>query len=68
MTENAWDLRPLAMQWQRRGGHHHGLVLTSNRRLPSAQGQTVGRVVVALDQLLKSASRDPPPSDRELWL
>ena len=52
VTENVRDFRPLEAELLARGGHHAGLVYTSNRQFPRGDPATAGRLVRALDALL----------------
>ena len=52
VTENVRDLRPLEAFLWAAGGHHAGLVYTSNRQFPRGDPATTGQLVRALDGLL----------------
>ena len=54
VTEDRGDYRRIAAVEVRSGGQHPGLILTSNRRWPRGHPRTVGRLVRALDALLRS--------------
>lgn len=66
VTENVPDFRPLGFDVLQRGESHPGLILTTNRRYPRADARTAGRLVTALDNLLRSPDLDL--TDREHWL
>ena len=54
VTEDRGDYRRLAAAEVRSGGQHPGLILTSDRRWPRGHPRTLGRLVRALDALLRS--------------
>ena len=65
VTENVRDFRPLETALLAAGGYHHGIVYTSKRQFPRGDPATIGRLVRALDVLL----RDPPDlRDRSIFL
>lgn len=65
VTKNVRDYRPLETALLADGGHHHGIVYTTDRQFPRGDPQTVGRLVLALDALLT----DPPHLlDRSMFL
>jgi hypothetical protein len=53
VTENVRDYRPLEIGILADGSHHAGLVYTSNRQFPRGDPATLGRLVRALDALLR---------------
>lgn len=55
VTENVRDYRPLETALIAEGSHHAGLVYTSNRQFPRGDPATTGRLVRALDALLREA-------------
>ena len=65
VTENVRDYRPLEVALIASGGHHTGLVYTTSRQFPRGQPATAGRLVVALDALLRER---PPLCDRSIFL
>lgn len=65
LTENVSDFRRLAAIAIARGDRHAGLIFTTNRCFPRRDSRTVGRIVIALDQLLRSGI---DLNDREHWL
>lgn len=65
VTENVADYRPLAAYELQVGRSHAGLVFTTNRAFPRHDERTPGRLVAALDDLLRSAAWS---ADREFWL
>jgi predicted nuclease of predicted toxin-antitoxin system len=68
VTENVPDFRRLARQWEAAGGIHHGVIYTTNRKFPRHRPQTIGRLVRALSDLLRSAPDPASPSNLEVWL
>lgn len=56
VTENVRDYRPLELGLLADGSHHAGLVYTSNRQFPRGDLATTGRLVRALDALLRDAA------------
>lgn len=65
VTENARDFRPLEADLIARGGHHSGLIYTSNRQFPRGHPATAGQLVRALDALLRE---DHDLRDRAIFL
>jgi len=55
VTENVRDFRPLESALLAEGSHHAGLVYTSNRQFPRGDPATTGRLIRALDALLRTA-------------
>jgi hypothetical protein len=53
VTENVRDYRPLEIGLLADGSHHAGLIYTSNRQFPRGNPATLGRLVHALDALLR---------------
>jgi predicted nuclease of predicted toxin-antitoxin system len=53
VTENVRDYRPLETSILAGGSHHSGLVYTTDRRFPRGDPATLGRLVRALDALLR---------------
>ena len=53
LPENVRDYRPLEIGLLTDGLHHPGLVYTSDRQFPRGNPDTLGRVVRALDALLR---------------
>ena len=60
VTENVRDFRLLEADVLARGAHHAGLIYTTDRQFPRGQPGTVGRLVLALETMLRSiqAMRD----------
>ena len=56
VTENVRDYRPLESALLADGSHHAGVVYTSNRQFPRGNPATAGRLVRALDALLRAAA------------
>ncbi|MGH2946627.1 MAG: DUF5615 family PIN-like protein [Solirubrobacteraceae bacterium] len=67
VTENVGDFRPLLANAVRAGNANYGLVCVSARRFPRAKN-TIGRMVEALDALLRAHPGDDGMRDREVWL
>jgi hypothetical protein len=66
VTENVRDFRPLERELLAASGFHHaGLVYTSNRQFPRGDPGTTGRLVRALDALLRDG---PDLRDRSIFL
>lgn len=65
VTDNAVDFRPLAAAVIHHGQFHQGLILTSNRRSPRRDSRTTGRLVVALEALIRA---NPSLQNLEHWL
>ena len=65
VTENVRDYRPLESELLAKGAHHAGLVYTSNRQFPRGDPATTGRLVLALDALLRDT---PDLRDRAAFL
>lgn len=64
------DVRDFIVEHRRRlaaGIHHFGIVLTSARRYPRDEG-SIGRLVAALEGLLRSHPSDDALRDRLIWL
>src|SRR5438093_1209661 len=53
VTENVRDFRPLETALLAAGGHHHGIVYTSDRQFPRGDPATTGQLVRALNALLR---------------
>jgi hypothetical protein len=56
VTENVRDYRRLEGALLAEGSHHAGLVYTTDRQFPRGDRATVGRLVQALDVLLRDES------------
>ncbi|MCP9487067.1 MAG: DUF5615 family PIN-like protein [Gaiellaceae bacterium MAG52_C11] len=65
VTENIRDFRPLEIGILADGSHHAGLVYTSYRQFPRGDPSTLGRLVRALDALLREG---PDLRDRSIFL
>ena len=65
VTENVRDFRLLENALLAAGSHHAGLVYTSNRQFPRGDPGTTGRLVRALDPLLRTT---PDLRDRAVFL
>jgi len=55
VTENVRDFRPLELALLGGGGHHHGIVYTTDRQFPRGDPKTSGRLARALDAFLSEA-------------
>jgi hypothetical protein len=67
LTENAADYIVLDAEYRSRHLAHWGLVFTSNRTFPRGKASTVGALVKALDDLLRTADSGGP-SSMVIWL
>ncbi|MGI9094370.1 MAG: DUF5615 family PIN-like protein [Thermoleophilaceae bacterium] len=67
VTENLADFISLADGNDHRGRAHHGLVLVDPAKYPRGNARTIGRVVTALDRLLRATHGEEPASVRH-WL
>lgn len=67
VTEDAADYLALHEQYLARGLRHRGVVFTSARRYPRSRGG-IGRLVRALDGVLKSRPGDDSLMADVLWL
>jgi nucleoside-diphosphate-sugar epimerase len=67
VTEIVGDFRPLLANAARAGTANYGLVCVSARRFPRNK-KTIGRMVQALDALLRAHPADDGMRDREVWL
>lgn len=67
VTENVGDFRPLLAHAARTGTSNYGLVCVSPRRFPRSRN-TIGRLIAALDALLRANPDDDALCDREWWL
>lgn len=65
VTDNVADYRPLLARAIQGGHAHPGVVFTTNRRFPRGDPRTVGRIVLALHELLEES---PSLAHREFWL
>lgn len=67
VTENVVDFAPIADVHDRRGAVHHDLIFLSPAKYRRGDASTIGRMVEALDALLR-VSTDGDPAGRRLWL
>lgn len=65
VTENAPDFRKIAAELRADNVAHHGLIFTSDRRYPRHDNRVIGRMVIALDAILRDDALLP---GSELWL
>jgi hypothetical protein len=56
VTDNQRDFIPMHHRRISNGGDHRGLILTTNRRFPRGQPATTGKLVVALDEFLRTTA------------
>jgi len=68
LTENVRDFLPLAHECLRSGTDFHGLVLTANAAYPRGRGDTLGRLVKALDELMRGQPGVQDMTNRIVWL
>jgi L-arabinose isomerase len=61
------DFAVIARQWQAQGRSHHGLVFTSDHRLPRSR-HTIGRYVELLAVLMSDSPAVDSFVDRVHWL
>jgi hypothetical protein len=54
VTDNQRDFIPIHRSRIASGSDHRGLILTTNRRFPRGQPATTGRLVVALEEFLRT--------------
>lgn len=62
VTENVRDHVPIAARYAARAEQHFGLVLVDAGKYPRGAPRTVGRLVTALDKLLKAQRADEATS------
>jgi Domain of unknown function (DUF5615) len=67
VTENVDDFSAIADSYDQRGNTHHGLVLVNPHRYARGNPRTIGRMVTALEQLLREQPDTAPTSLRH-WL
>ena len=67
VSENIGDFSTIAKMADERGQAHHGLVLIHPAKFPRGQRRTIGRLITALDRLLRDHPGDEPTSLRH-WL
>jgi predicted nuclease of predicted toxin-antitoxin system len=67
VTENIDDFSVIANGYDQRGQAHYGLVLVQPGNYPRGDPATIGRMVTALDRLLKDHPKSTPTSLRH-WL
>jgi predicted nuclease of predicted toxin-antitoxin system len=67
VTENVADFVPLADAADQRGAAHHGLVLVDPAKYPRGVRRTIGRMVSALNRLLREHPAIEPNGAR-YWL
>ena len=56
VTDNQRDFIPIHNHRIASGSDHRGLILTTNRRFPRGQPATTGKLVVALDEFLRTTA------------
>jgi len=57
VTENVRDFRPLESALLADGSHHAGLIYTTHRQFPRGDPATTGRLIHALDALMRSSPK-----------
>lgn len=67
LTENVADFMMLDAEYRGRHLVHWGLILASNRTFPRGKPTTVGALVKALDELLRTADSEGR-SSQVIWL
>lgn len=67
VTENVRDFIPIVTELARIGASHAGLILTNPHRFPRPR-HGIGRLVVALGDLLVAYPQDEALKDRIVWL
>jgi Domain of unknown function (DUF5615) len=67
VTENVADFAELHRQFVIGGDHHAGIVFTSSRRFPRTK-RSIGRLVSALDVLLRERPANDSLADQVWWL
>jgi len=67
LTNNVADFVVIARRWHAGGLSHHGLVFTSDARLPRTR-ETIGRYVDAIDVLMREHPSLDGFIDRIHWL
>lgn len=65
VTENVRDFRRVELAVLADGGHHHGIIYTTDRQFPRGDPQTIGHVVRALHAFLMETSA---MDDRSVFL
>lgn len=68
VTEDVGDYRIIALDWQRSGRDHFGLIFTTESRFPRARPETTGRMIHALQNLASTEPIVPEPTNRDIWL
>jgi hypothetical protein len=66
-TENVVDFSPIADRHDQRGVAHYGLIFVSPAKYRRGDASTIGRMVGALDVLLRESPGEEPASARR-WL
>lgn len=67
VTENVVDFAPIADAYDSRGAAHYGVIFLSPAKYRRGDASTVGRMVEALDVLLRPSADGIPVSPR-FWL
>lgn len=67
MTNDVRDFTVIAGDWAAKGQTHFGLIFTSDSSMPRGRG-AIGRLVSALDGLLRTNPSDEAFVDRVHWL
>lgn len=68
VTEDVGHFRTIALDWQRAGKDHFGLIFTTNHKFPRGRTATTGRLISALHRLASAEPDVTVPTNREIWL
>jgi hypothetical protein len=68
VTDNVADFLQLVADFEQAELAHHGVVICSSRQFDRADPRTVGRMVGALEALLRSDAAAETPFNRRHWL
>jgi predicted nuclease of predicted toxin-antitoxin system len=68
VTENVGDFVQLDARYRARSRSHHGIILTTDRRFRRGTAGSTGRLVLALDRLLRTPEGWPTGDNRIIWL
>lgn len=68
MTDNIDDFEAPIVKCEQAGAAHHGVVYCTYSTFDRSDPRIVGRMVGALDALLRSQSAETEPFNRRHWL
>ncbi len=68
VTDNIDDYLHIVAEQERTGITHHGVILCTSRQFDRADPRTIGRMVDALDALLRSDAANTTPFNQRHWL